>query len=116
LALETIRIGQGDGPTLTFWLQDKQPDSTRIAYDLQGANVHLIGKTARSDDDVDAVFDYTGTVVDDGSTPGADHSIVTIEINPIDTANVVTYFAKLVANKGGTNDTVKQIWLQVSDT
>jgi hypothetical protein len=117
LALETIKVGQGDAPTLKFRLQERLPDGTRIPYDLSGgASVHLIGKTKRSDADGSAVFNYTGSIIADGTAPGATYSQVNVAVNATHTVNVATYFAKLVATKGGGSDTVKQVWFEVSDT
>jgi hypothetical protein len=117
LAIETIKVGQGDGPTLKFRLQERLPDGTRVPYDLSGgATVHFIGKATRDTPDGSAEFDYTGTIIADGSASGATYSQVNIAVSPSDTASPVVLFAKLVATKGGSADTVKQVWFEVSDT
>lgn len=117
MPLETIEVGQGDGPILHFRLKERLPDGTMVPYSLAGgATVHFIGKTNRDDTDGSAVFNYTGAVIADGTAPGATYSLVDITVSPSNTANVTTYYAKLVVTKGGAPDTVKQVWFKVANT
>jgi hypothetical protein len=79
-----------------------------------GATAVFIGKTNRADPDANAVFNYNGTVILDGTT--GTYSEVDVTVSPTHTVDVRTLFAKLVVTKGGAKDTVKQVWFEVSDT
>jgi len=115
LALETIEVGQGDGPTLHFRIKERLPDGTMVPYNLSGgATVHFIGKADR--DDTGNVFDWTATITLDGTAPGATYSQADVVVNTSVTTNPVTYFAKLVATRGGAPDTIKQVWFRVANT
>lgn len=114
--LETIKVGQGDAPKLTFRLYDKLPGGVRGPYVLTGATVNMIGKENRDDADGSAAFNYAGVITDTGADPGDEYSTVDFQVQGAHTVDVFTYFAKIVATKGGNPDTVKQLWLEVENT
>lgn len=114
--LETIGVGQGDAPKLTFRFKEKLPDGTKVPYDLAAASVNLIGKDDRDDPDVGAPITYAGTITEDGSTPGAEYSEVEFQVDVSDTATPKVYYAKIVAIKAGLPDTIKKFWLEVENT
>ncbi len=117
--VQDIVISEGDAPLLMFKGKRKDEAGAITPYLIEvGDDITFDAKVHR--DDAAALFSYTRdageiVVLEDGTSPGAEHSLMSVQTSAVHTATPQTLWYRLRVIRDNRPDTVRKGWLVIEN-